>query len=117
MIIYEVLRMYPPVPFIVGAPTKAVKLGDKMQSASRYYSNPIDSISEGISGATKTQFSSTPFSSGPRVCIGQNFEAKLALVMMLQRFSFELSPSYRHAPFPIMTLQPQYGAPMILHKL
>ncbi|KAL8505633.1 hypothetical protein ACS0TY_016753 [Phlomoides rotata] len=139
MIFNEVLRMYPPVPLIVRCPTKTVKLGDRILPVGAQMTLLIGNLhhntkiwgedakefkperfSEGISGATKTQFSFIPFSSGPRVCIGQNLamiEAKMALAMMLQHFSFQLSPSYRHAPFPIMTLQPQYGAPFILHKL
>ncbi|XP_011098148.1 cytochrome P450 CYP72A219-like [Sesamum indicum] len=139
MIFQEVLRLYPPAPLIIRAPTKTVQLGSTiipvgvqltlliglLHHDPDIWGNDVkefkpERFSEGISSATKTQYSFIPFSSGPRVCVGQNFamiEAKMALAMILQHFSFELSSSYLHAPFPIMTLQPQYGAPLIVRKL
>nr|GFA38335.1 cytochrome P450 CYP72A219-like [Tanacetum cinerariifolium] len=77
-------------------------------------------FSQGVANATKLKGSNNsfiPFAGGPRVCIGQNFamiEAKVAIGKILQRFSFKLSPSYEHSPFPTFTLPPQFGAKLIL---
>uniref|UniRef100_A0A2P2IYQ8 Uncharacterized protein n=1 Tax=Rhizophora mucronata TaxID=61149 RepID=A0A2P2IYQ8_RHIMU len=37
--------------------------------------------------------------------------------MILQHFSFELSPSYTHAPHTVMILEPQHGAQMIINQV
>ncbi|XP_047956336.1 cytochrome P450 72A14-like isoform X2 [Salvia hispanica] len=134
MILNEVLRMFPSAPLLTRAPTKTVKLGDMtvpigvelMLLIGEMHHDPIiwgndvsefkpERLESGVRG--KSGF--MPFSFGPRVCIGQNLamiEAKIMVAMMLQRFSFELSPSYLHAPFLILTLQPQHGVPLLLRK-
>ncbi|KAF5798413.1 putative 11-oxo-beta-amyrin 30-oxidase [Helianthus annuus] len=139
MILYEVLRLYPPVIGLFRKVDKDITLGgfslpsgiqiglsfmlihydEQFWGSDAKKFNP-DRFSEGISKATKNQGAYFPFGWGPRICLGQNFallEAKITLAMILQRFSFEFSPSYVHAPNIILTLQPKYGAHLIFHKI
>ncbi|KAF5794082.1 putative secologanin synthase [Helianthus annuus] len=123
MILNEVLRLYPLVVMITRATHKTTKLGNmvipsgvELSLAMMYihhdceiWGNDVNEFkperfAQGIGNATKGKGSSPffPFSNGPRVCIGQNLamtEAKTTMAMILQRFSFDLSPSYQHSPF------------------
>lgn len=137
MILLEVLRLYPPVIAQYQHTYKDTKVGEIIIPAGvdvtlptllihhdpEVWGDNVDEFnperfSEGASKASKDQLAFFPFGFGPRTCVGQNFaliEAKVALSTILQNFSFQLSPSYSHAPHTVMMLQPQHGAHIILH--
>jgi len=139
MILYEVLRLYPPVVYFIRALRKDLKLGNLLLPTGTNVSLPIllihqdqdlwgddakkfkpERFAEGIAKATKGRVCYFPFGWGPRICLGQNFallEAKIAISLLLQNFSFELSSNYVHVPTALLTLQPKNGSSIILHKL
>ncbi|KAJ3681268.1 hypothetical protein LUZ60_015757 [Juncus effusus] len=140
MIMYEVLRLYPPVVMLTRKTYKTMQLGNITYPPGVVLALPIliihhdkqiwgpdasefkpDRFSEGISKATKNgQMAFFPFGWGPRICIGQNFallEAKMGLSMILQHFEFELSEKYVHAPYTVLIMHPQHGAPIKFRRI
>lgn len=139
MIIYEVLRLYPPVVATIRRAKKEADLGGLNIKEETELLVPILAVhhdptiwgsdasefnpsrfSQGVSRAANHPTAFMPFGLGGRQCIGQNLallQAKLAMAMILQRFTFEISPNYKHAPTVLMLLYPQFGAPIIFRSL
>ncbi|XP_006644395.1 cytochrome P450 72A11-like [Oryza brachyantha] len=142
MVLYEVLRLYTPLTALQRKTYKPMELGGVRFPAGVVLVLPLlcihhdrdvwgpdadefrpERFAEGIAKASRggrEALAFFPFGGGPRTCIGQNFallEAKMGLSVILQRFSFDLSPSYTHAPFPVGLLQPEHGAQVRLTRL
>ncbi|KAK5770847.1 hypothetical protein PVK06_047004 [Gossypium arboreum] len=78
-------------------------------------------FAEGIAKATYNNAAAfLPFGLGPPSCVGMSFsitKTKIPLSMILQRYTFTLSPSYVHAPLPNLSLKPQHGLHLLFHSL
>ncbi|XVF43268.1 hypothetical protein PTKIN_Ptkin02bG0026600 [Pterospermum kingtungense] len=132
MIINETLRLYPPVAAIARNVGREVQVGTLILPVNMEVLIPITALhhdpqlwgddvhvfkperfAEGIAKATKNNAAAfIPFSLGSRSCVGMSFatiETKIALSMILQRYTITLSPAYVHAPFTLLMLQPQHG--------
>ena len=143
MVLNESLRLYPPVVALLRRTVKDIRLGGESGAGilipegtevvlplltwhhdPKYWGHDADKFRPerfGEGGARRPGSGAfIPFSMGPRACIGRAFsmlEAKLVMAMLVQRFSFSVSPSYRHAPTAALSLQPEYGMPLILCPL
>ncbi|KAM1173465.1 hypothetical protein ACFX13_026791 [Malus domestica] len=139
MVLNESLRLYPPAIATIRRSRTDVELGGYNVPRGTELLIPIIAVhhdqsiwgndakefnpsrfAEGVARAAKHPVAFIPFGLGVRTCIGQNLallQAKLALAIMLQRFSFRLAPTYQHAPTVLMLLHPQYGAPIIFQRL
>ncbi|OWM78649.1 hypothetical protein CDL15_Pgr002820 [Punica granatum] len=119
MVIYETLRLYPPGPFMAKETSEEMKFGKFLipkgvnvwlplsalhrdpanWGADASVFNP-ERFANGISSACKLPFLFMPFGVGIRTCVGQNYamtELKIVLALVLSKFSFSLSPEYKHS--------------------
>ncbi|KAF6140066.1 hypothetical protein GIB67_001807 [Kingdonia uniflora] len=139
MIINETLRLYPPVLGMSKTVSREIRLGDLLLPANIElvilclvaHNDPEiwgedahlfkpERFAEGITKAAKNTMAYLPFGLGPRTCVGLNFamiEVKLVLSMILQHYTFTLSPTYVHSPILHLTTRPQHGVQIILHAL
>ncbi|KAK5841061.1 hypothetical protein PVK06_009969 [Gossypium arboreum] len=140
MIIYETLRLYGPSNGLQRRVTREVQLGKLVLPANidillqniALHNDPCqwgddvhlfkpERFEEGIAKTTNYNAAAFfPFGLGPRSCVGMSFaitETKVALSMILQRYTITLSPAYVHSPMPILAIRPQHGIQVILKSL
>ncbi|KAI3469662.1 hypothetical protein Pfo_026325 [Paulownia fortunei] len=135
MIINETFRLYPPVMELSRLVEEDTKINEYIIPKDSLVTFPIlmfhrsteiwgedhgEFRPDRLVKAANGEAAFMPFGWGPRICIGMNFsmlESKIFLAMLLREFSFELSPTYTHAPVVAFTSHPQFGAPIVLKKL
>jgi len=69
--------------------------------------------------ALRPKFVYLPFGAGPRQCIGNHFalvEAQLIVATFAQRYRLHLATGHRVEPWPLITLRPRFGMPMIIER-
>ncbi|KAK1395666.1 Cytokinin trans-hydroxylase [Heracleum sosnowskyi] len=135
MIIKETLRLYTPDNSISRRTSKNVKVGSLNIPAGTEFYIPQAAIHHDtkIWGLDANEFNPArfveppkhlgayfPYGLGRRICIARNLatvEAKITLAMIIKKFSFVVSPSYIHAPMMLTTVQPQYGARILVRRI
>lgn len=129
MVLEEAMRLYSPVwllmrrviqddeiggyhipanSFILWSPYFSHRHPDFWEKPEEFYP---DHFSEELS-AKRPRHAYMPFSSGPRICIGNTFamtEMQLTLATVAQQYKVSLAPGYHVEAEPLLTLRPKNG--------
>lgn len=134
MIIKESMRLYPPIPAIARQATEALEVGGYpvpkgmmviisphvLHRDPRWYPEPDAFRPERFSQENEKllpRYAYLPFSSGPRVCIGNSFasmEAVLVVAAIAQHYRLRLVPGHPVEAQDTLTLRPRHGLKMVV---
>jgi cytochrome P450 len=135
-IVLETMRLYPPLWVMARVATEACEIGGVrleegtivlvsqwvVQRDPRFFDRPDvfdpDRWADGLA-ARLPRYAFFPFGGGPRVCIGRSLammEAVLVLATVAQRYRLSLAPGRPVVAQPSITLGPERGTPLVLHR-
>jgi len=136
MVLAETMRLYPPA-YAIGRwtledhsfgpyeiPRHSIVLTSQwvMHRDARFYPDPErfdPSRWTPEARAARPKFAYFPFGGGNRVCIGEGFawmEGILILAALAQHWRMRVVPGYRADLWPVITLRPRHGMPMLLER-
>ncbi|PON90853.1 Cytochrome P450, E-class, group I [Trema orientale] len=137
----EVIRLYSPAPNIQRQAREDIKVDENvvipegtniwidvvgMNHDPSLWGNDVNDFkperfeNDVVYGGCNHKMGFVPFGFGGRMCVGRNLtmlEYRIILTLILTRFSFTLSPIYRHSPSTLLTLRPTYGLPLLLQPI
>lgn len=134
MVVKEAMRLYPPIPSFARQAVDDLEIGGypvprgliisispyALHRDARWYPEPDKFVPERFAEENAKRlpkYAYLPFSSGPRVCIGNTFaamEAVLLLATIAQRYRLRLAPGHPVVPQATLTLRPRHGMKMVL---
>ncbi|XP_004307754.1 PREDICTED: cytochrome P450 714A1-like [Fragaria vesca subsp. vesca] len=138
MVIQEVMRLYPPAAFVSREALEDTQVGNinipkgvclwtlipTLHRDTETWGQDANDFkperfTDGVSKACKFPQAYIPFGLGPRTCLGKNFamvELKVVLSLIISKFTFSLSPKYRHSPAYKMIVGPGNGVHILIQK-
>lgn len=139
MVIQETLRLYPPAAFVSREALEEIQVGNFIVPKGVCIWTLIPTLhrdtdiwgpdanqfkperfENGVSKACKFPQAYIPFGLGPRLCLGRNFamvQLKIILSLIISKFTFTLSPTYRHFPVYRMIVEPGDGVHIRIRKI
>lgn len=139
MVLQETLRLYPPASSVnrevfkdivfkgllvpkgmnINIPMPILHQDSKLWGDDAHEFNP-ERFANGVQGACKIPQVYMPFGMGSRVCVGQHLamvELKVVVSLILLKFRFSISPSYRHLPSFHMLIEPGHGVVLNMTRI